>query len=460
MADPFAPSVPGVSVSPYPVDLQQQAAALSRRRALADALLARSLQPAQQATGPGGMPVPTSIFAHLAPLANLLAASVMGRGVDKGQADLAGTYQTGLDSALKQVTDQMKSGDYAGASQTAGRWPAMKTIQEKLLERQLPQNVLHNTYGPQGEQPSIVDLHNPSAPPAPVGGVKPQPLHPVETASPTGEPQTSFVDLTKPQEPMAKPVRKLFENTGGEIVPVNPYTQTEPLPKTLDPNRVGSPEDIDAAANLIATYKLAPPSAQGVRGVNGAAIMRRVAEINPQYDAKIFNTAKIAEHDFASGKQGNTIRSFNVALNHLDALDKAGANLNNVSFRPGNQLYNYVTEQLGQPAPTEFSAIKKIVGDEIVKAIIGSGGGVTDREEASATISRANSPEQLQGVIKKYKDLMSGQLGGLRQQYIASTGKNDFDKFLTPEGLSAAGRPSRRASDQPGGVIDFNSLPK
>lgn len=160
MPDIFAPNTPGVTVSPYPTDLQQQASALSRRRALADALLARSFQPAQQATGPGGMPVPTSIFAHLAPIANMFAASAIGGNVDKGQADLAGKYQTGLDAATKMVTEQMKAGDYAGASQTANRWPALKTITEKLLERQLPdfhvsEGVGYNKNAPAPEKTAV-----------------------------------------------------------------------------------------------------------------------------------------------------------------------------------------------------------------------------------------------------------------------------------------------------------------
>lgn len=415
MPDILNPSTPGVSYSPYPPEMQAEAQALQRRRALADMLLLRSMQPLQQPTGWNGIPVPMSPLAGLSHIAQAGLGANAQMSLRAKEADLAGRYSTGLQGAITDMQDAMGKGDYKAAATVASRYPALKAISEKLFERQMPT------------------------------------FKPIESASPTGEPQTTFYDPNKPPtEPLKKPFKMAFENTGGEITPVNPYTQTEPLPKTLDPNRTILPEDVEATAHLIGTYKIPAVSPQGMRGGGGAAIMRRVSELYPGYDSKIFNTAKVAEREFSSGKQGNTIRSFNVALNHLDTLDKAAENLGNVSFRPGNQLYNYVSEQLGQPAPTEFSAIKKIVGDEIVKAVIGGGGGVADREEAANTISRANSPEQLKQVTAKYRDLMKGQLGGLRQQYIASTGKTDFDKFLTTEGLSATGRPQRRAGDMSG----------
>jgi len=427
-SDILDPRTPGLSVSPYPPELQGEAASLHRRRALADMLMLRAMQPMQQPTGYGGIPVPMSPLAGLSHVAQMGLGVGAGSGVDQGEAALANRYSEGLRGATKQVTDLTGQGKFDEASQVASQWPALKAISEKLLERQIA--------------------------PRPV-------YHPYESTSPEGTPVTKWYDPSNPPEgAIPKPVKMAFENTGGEITPVNPYTQTEPLKKTLDPNRVPTPEDLEANAQLIASYRAKPIEGYSMRAPGGAAVMRRVLEINPGYDSKVFNTGKLAEVAFASGKQGNTIRSFNVALNHLDTLDKAAENLGNMSFRPGNQLYNYVSEQLGQPAPTEFSAIKKIVGDEIVKAVIGGGGGVADREEAANTISRANSPEQLKQVMAKYRDLMKGQLSGLRQQYIASTGKQDFDKFLTQEGLTAAGRPQRRASDQPGGVIDFNSLPK
>ena len=139
-----------------------------------------------------------------------------------------------------------------------------------------------------------------------------------------------------------------------------------------------------------------------------------------------------AVKDFSTGKQGNAVRSFNTALEHIHSLEGLVGALDNGDIQLVNKAKNAYASATGSAAPTNFDATKKIVADEIVKAIIGASGGVADREEAARVISSTNSPAQLQGVINSYKELMSGQLKGLEEQYAASTGRKDFaDKYLT-----------------------------
>jgi hypothetical protein len=136
---------------------------------------------------------------------------------------------------------------------------------------------------------------------------------------------------------------------------------------------------------------------------------------------------------FATGKQGDLVRSFNVATSHLNTLDNLVGALNNGDVQAFNKFGNMISQQTGNPAPTNFDAAKAIVGDEIIKAIVGSGGALADRENAQNQISRASSPAQLRGVIKTYKELMAGQLRGLKKQYQDSTGRTDFESHLSPE---------------------------
>jgi hypothetical protein len=96
--------------------------------------------------------------------------------------------------------------------------------------------------------------------------------------------------------------------------------------------------------------------------------------------------------------------------------------------------------------PTNFDGVKQIVADEVIKGIIGAGGGVADREHAQAIFDRAKSPEQLTGAVTEIKKLLRGQLKGLEKQYKATTGRDDFeDRFLTDsareldKGASSAG---------------------
>lgn len=143
MADLLNPTTPGVTVSPYPPEFQQEAAALQRRRALADLMLMRSLQPMQQATGYGGNPVPTSPFAGLSQIAQAGIGAGAQKGLDEAQGGLATKYASGLAGAVERMQEAMKTGDYKGAATIAQPWPALKAISEKLMERQLPKFGVH-----------------------------------------------------------------------------------------------------------------------------------------------------------------------------------------------------------------------------------------------------------------------------------------------------------------------------
>lgn len=136
---------------------------------------------------------------------------------------------------------------------------------------------------------------------------------------------------------------------------------------------------------------------------------------------------------FGSGKQGDLIRSFNVGISHLNTLDGLVDALGNGNVQLLNQAGNAFKQQTGSAAPTNFDAAKAIVGDEIIKAIVGGGGALADRENAQNQINRANSPAQLRGVIQTYKTLMAGQLRGLSKQYQDTTGLGDFNSRLAPE---------------------------
>jgi len=137
---------------------------------------------------------------------------------------------------------------------------------------------------------------------------------------------------------------------------------------------------------------------------------------------------------FDSGQQGNSVKSFNVGLSHLDTLDELATALQNKDLKVINRIGNAWAAETGQSAPTSFDAARNIVGDEIVKAVTGSAGALGDREAAAATISKINSPQSLKDVIKTYKTLMVGQLTGLKQQFVSAGGKPEsFDAKLSPE---------------------------
>jgi hypothetical protein len=194
----------------------------------------------------------------------------------------------------------------------------------------------------------------------------------------------------------------------------------------------GSDEDIESMAQLIADGKMAPPTGFAAARPAALKMMALVAEINPQYSAIDYNTAKATDTAFTKGVQGNSVRSINAAVDHLEALGHFGDALENKNTPAINKIGNFIATQTGGAAPTTFNAAKQVVAAEIVKAIAGSGGALSDREELSKQLKDASSPAQLKGAIAAYQQLMTGQLNALRKQYEAGTKKKDFnDRFLS-----------------------------
>lgn len=194
----------------------------------------------------------------------------------------------------------------------------------------------------------------------------------------------------------------------------------------------GLTENAESMAQAIASGQLAPLSGFALSKPSGQGIMSRVMQINPDYNGQDFGVGTKATKDFATGKQGNAVRSFNVGISHLDTLSGLGDALNNGDTQLLNRIGNAYSTQTGNPAPVNFETAKQIVGDEVTKAIVGGGGGVADREKAQKVLDAVQSPAQLKGAIGTLQTLMRGQLDGLQQQYEQSTGRKDFNRFLSP----------------------------
>lgn len=182
----------------------------------------------------------------------------------------------------------------------------------------------------------------------------------------------------------------------------------------------------------LANYEI-DPKTLSTRGGEREAALRKVAQYDPSFDQKRYNTIYNAVNKFATGKQGDTVRSFNVGIAHLDTLEGLIGALNNKDLPAFNRLANYVRTQTGHEAPGNFDAARDIVGKEIVKAVVGAGGGVEERREVAERMAAAKSPQQLLGVINTYKELMSGQVRGIKKQYEDATGLKNFEDKLMPE---------------------------
>lgn len=203
---------------------------------------------------------------------------------------------------------------------------------------------------------------------------------------------------------------------------------------TTAPKAGGTPlqGSLETQAQQIADGIAPVPTGMGANNLRNQALIRRAYELNPNLDPGTYKVAQKTRQDFTTGKQGDTVRSMNVAVDHLDTLKEATLALNNGNLPLLNHVMNEYSRNTGSPAVTNFDGIKSIVGSEVAKAVSGQGGSALgDREEIRKEINAANSPQQLMGVIHKYQQLMGGQLKGLKTQY-EDSGLKDFDRKLTP----------------------------
>lgn len=217
--------------------------------------------------------------------------------------------------------------------------------------------------------------------------------------------------------------------------------------KTLPANRA-------TIARGIANYTINPLSLS-TKGGHREQALADAARIDPTFDSVNYAARAKAVRDFATGKHGDTTRSLNVAIDHLGTLDEAAKALGNGDSKLINTVRNKWRDQVGSELPGNFAAVRSIVGDEVVKAVIGSGGGALgDREEIKHNIDAQKSPEALAGIIKQYKKLMAGQLHGIQQQYENTTGLRNFHERLSPATLAELNAASTPASEPSTGLVE------
>ena len=198
-----------------------------------------------------------------------------------------------------------------------------------------------------------------------------------------------------------------------------------------------------------------------VTGPNAGKIMNEVLALKPDYNARDYGLQTTAEKSFNTGKQGDKARSLNVAISHLGTLETAANALHAGNIPAINQFSQAWQRETGKIGPTSFNAVNEIVADEIVAAVVPGVGSLADRKALKDSIMAKSSPAQLQGVITQYKNLLGGQLGGLEQQYTATTRKNDFkQRYLTPEttaALTTAAAPATAGAIPPAAISALKS---
>ena len=192
------------------------------------------------------------------------------------------------------------------------------------------------------------------------------------------------------------------------------------------------PGQNETYARQVANYEVPPPTAGGRNSQFAMNILARAQELNPDFNAQNYDASKRSYEAFTTGKQGQSVKSFSVFLDHLQTLKQLATALQNGDVQGANALKNMLAKQTGNASITSFQAAMPIVADEGVKAIVGAGGGEGDRQLAQSVFNPKNSPQQFLGAVGALEKLGAGQLAGLQRQYEQGTYRKDFNRWLSP----------------------------
>jgi hypothetical protein len=195
----------------------------------------------------------------------------------------------------------------------------------------------------------------------------------------------------------------------------------------------------------VANYDAPLPSP---RSPDFAAVISAAKKLNPDFNVAEYKLRADAKGAFRKGPDARSVQYISTALDHLDTLKLTAEALGSTDVTVINRARNAWYNQFGSELPTNLSAAKQIVGNEVIKGIVGGQNALADREEAQKIFAEANSPEQIIGGIKTVKHLLAGQLRGFERRYKASTKANDFNEFISEDARNllregaAAARPS------------------
>lgn len=200
------------------------------------------------------------------------------------------------------------------------------------------------------------------------------------------------------------------------------------------------PEHERAKIKAIAEGRVAAPR-PGTRF--GEAILSKVAQYDPTFDAANSQSRLRTRVDFTSGKSAQAVNALNTAMGHLLHLDTQAKDLGNFSTLPGllNPIYNKGRQMGGDTKLPAFQQTKQAASSEMRKVFAGSAGGnLTELKEWQGSLDSSQSYDQLHAAIRNGVELMGSRLNALQDQYQTGMGRSDQPMQLIKPGVANATR--------------------
>lgn len=234
---------------------------------------------------------------------------------------------------------------------------------------------------------------------------------------------------------------------------------------TTDPNLHGTdylktlPPQTANTVKLMAEGKMAPPTSFAMSKPYWQHMIQAAAQYDPNFDQTVWQSRLALRKDFTSGKAAQTLTALNTALGHAgSAVLPAFEALHNGQFPTVNAAANWISEKLGNAAPTNAREAVDALASEGRKVFAASGGGnLTELENWQKNFPVNGSPEQQKGALQTFGKLLDSRIESLQDQWNRGNWSKPLDvhTFLSPGAnkslaiLKGEQAPQKQASNSP-----------
>jgi hypothetical protein len=195
-----------------------------------------------------------------------------------------------------------------------------------------------------------------------------------------------------------------------------------------------------------------------IKGGEREAMLQRVSQYDPTFDASNAGARAAVRKDFTSGKAAGNVTAINTAIGHIGSLDELGDALKNRDTRVLNSVINRIATETGNADVNNFELARDAVAHELVRVFRSVGASQKEQEEFASRFKAANSPEQMKGAVKTSAELLQSRINALDDQWKRGMNlKTGYPDLLSPKsakimervgsyGGKPAGAPGARSS--------------
>lgn len=191
-------------------------------------------------------------------------------------------------------------------------------------------------------------------------------------------------------------------------------------------------EQVPFQAREIGEYRMKVPSQTLMSRQPGwDKVVEQAEKDYPGFNPAKYDLVQKARAKLEAGKDSDAIASYTRLNQHLEFFQGLVDRLpNEADVNVLNKLAAAWGKQTGNANVTSFDTAAELVGDEVVKAVTGTGaaGALGDREAIKKNLDHSLGPEQLKANINAIKALVGGAIVSTREKY---------QSILPPEELNA-----------------------